>query len=236
MSKKYTKFYRLVSIVENDSAYSIKLDERLLKSPAGHIIKVPTLALAKLLEAEWAGQAEEINLGSMPATRLINTGLDMWQEGGADALIEDILRFAAHDSILYRVDSPIEFANQQAELLDPVVDWIKESTGAFFVTSTSLQHSLQPMSAINLFGRKLKQIENIFYLLALHSITQLTNSALLSIALSEDFIDVQQCVEYANSELYWNIKQYGLDPEIEQQLQIQKQEIANAYQLIKACA
>ena len=66
-----TRFYREVSIAAGEGAeYSILLDNKPIRTPAGASFVVPTIALAEAVAEEWRMQGEKIRPETMTLTKL----------------------------------------------------------------------------------------------------------------------------------------------------------------------
>src|SRR3974390_330690 len=103
------RFYKSVTVSEGQSAgeagFSILLDGRSVKTPAGKPLAAPSRAIAEAIAAEWQAQGEIIDPGKMPATTLANSIID----GVApriDEVADDVAKFFASDLLFYRADGP----------------------------------------------------------------------------------------------------------------------------------
>ena len=99
------RFYKDVSIGEGEGGLTVLLDGRPVRTPAKRPLAVASAGLAERLRAEWDAQGEEIDPAKMPVTRLVNTALEGVADN-ADAVRDEIVRFAGTDMICYRADSP----------------------------------------------------------------------------------------------------------------------------------
>ena len=73
---KPKRFWKKVDVVSSEKNFCIKLDEKILKTPAKKEMLLPTKALAKKIALEWDKQVGEINPNSMPFTKSANAALD----------------------------------------------------------------------------------------------------------------------------------------------------------------
>ncbi len=67
--------YRDVHVRMAEGGFSIALDAKPLRTPAGTQIVVPQAALAEALAAEWRGQGDKLDLNTVPITRIAATAL-----------------------------------------------------------------------------------------------------------------------------------------------------------------
>jgi chaperone required for assembly of F1-ATPase len=208
------RFYKSVSIAEREEGFAIELDGKPVRTPARLILAVPTEALARLVAAEWDAQAEIIDPAAMPVTRLVNTALD-GVATDTQAVFEDILRFSSSDLLCYRADGPDLLVARQRERWDPVLDWAADDLGARFILIEGVMHHEQPREAVAAFGGTLRKYDGALDLAALHTVTTLTGSALLALALAEERLSMQEVWSLAHLDEDWTNEHWGSDDEAE---------------------
>ncbi len=71
--EKPKRFYKDVTVVAEDGAFSVKLDGRNVRSPKGGKLSVPTKALAEMVAAEWDAPGTHSELAALHITRLACT-------------------------------------------------------------------------------------------------------------------------------------------------------------------
>ncbi|WP_165219713.1 ATP12 family chaperone protein [Affinirhizobium pseudoryzae] len=208
------RFYEQASIAASDEGHGIHLDGRPVKTPAKRALVVPTKMLAEIICGEWQAQAEVIDPSTMPVTRLVNTAIDGVADDQA-AVFEDIVKFSGSDMVCYRADSPAELVKRQAERWDPVLDWAASTHGARFILVEGIMPQDQPTEAIEALGRALRRYDTPLELAALHTITTLTGSALLTIAYADGFLEADEAWSLAHLDEDWTIEHWGTDLEAE---------------------
>lgn len=212
------RFYREVGVgvdATNDSGrFTIELDGRTVKTPARKLLSLPTQAAAELVATEWRDQVEVINPGKMPVTRLVNSALD-GVANEIDAVLDDIVKFAGTDLVCYRADTPQSLVDAQAGKWDPVLQWAADTIGARFILVEGIIHREQPAPAIEAYAQALSRYRDPLALAALHTITSLTGSALLALALAEGRLSAEDVWTAAHADEDWNIAQWGSDAEAE---------------------
>lgn len=209
------RFYQTVSVAPDEEGFAIALDGKAVRTPARQVLALPNEALAKLVATEWDAQAEVIDPSLMPVTRLVNTAID-GVATDTQAVFEDILRFSSSDLLCYRADSPQELVARQTERWDPLLDWATADLGARFILVEGVVHHEQPREAIAAFGSALRQHDSALELAALHTMTTLTGSALLALAIAEDQITPDEAWSLAHLDEDWTIEHWGSDEEAEQ--------------------
>ncbi|WP_455475239.1 ATP12 family chaperone protein [Bartonella sp. B17] len=228
------RFYKEVKIVCEEEKFSILLDKIPVKTPARRHFVVPTEAFAALVAQEFENQKEVIDPEKMPITRIVNTVID----GIADdmqAVFEDLLRFVACDMIFYRAQTPKELVQRQCEQWDPLLDWAEEKLGSRFNLTEGLMHVEQPQEAIQAVSNYLRKIESPYILAVLHTMTTLTGSALIALAVFAKKIDPDHAWNIAHLDENWVMEQWSADKEAMERLAYKKAEFNAAATIIKAC-
>lgn len=216
MSKPLPKrFYKAVSVAEHEDGFAIELDGKAVRTPARNVLVVPTRTLADLVAREWDAQAEVIDPGVMPVTRLVNTAIDGIATD-PQAVFEDLLRFSGTDMLCYRADGPEELVARQAEQWDPVLDWAADKLGARFILVEGIMHHEQPKEAIAAVSATLRRHDSAMALAALHVVTALTGSALLALAFAEGELSMDKVWALAHLDEDWTIEHWGSDEEAEE--------------------
>ena len=206
------RFYDGAGVAESDDGFAVQLDGRTVRTPAKNILQLPTERLAQLVRGEWDAQAREIDPVTMPLTRLVNTAID-GVANDPQAVIEDLLRFAGTDLLCYRADGPQRLVDRQTDLWDPVIDWAHATLGARLVLAEGVIHVEQPREAINALGIHVAAHDDPIALASLHSMTSLTGSALLALAVAREFLSAGEAWSAAHVDEDWNLEQWGQDAE-----------------------
>ncbi|EJF77608.1 hypothetical protein ME7_00492 [Bartonella birtlesii LL-WM9] len=206
------RFYREVTIACEKGGFSLLLDGCPIKTPAKRHFLLPTEAFAKFIAQEFTNQKRVIDPAKMPMTRLVNTVID----GIADdmqVVFEDLLRFVACDMIFYRAQTPKELVQRQCEQWDPLLNWAEEKLGARFHITEGLMHVEQSREALQAVSNYLRKVESPYILAALHTMTTLTGSALIALAVMEEKISVDHAWSIAHLDEDWMIEQWSTDKE-----------------------
>jgi chaperone required for assembly of F1-ATPase len=202
------RFYARAQAAQGEGGFAVLLDERPVKTPARHGLVAPTRALAEAIAAEWAAQGERIDPAGMPLTRLANTIIDGVAQA-AEAMADDIVKHIACDLVLYRADGPEGLIELQARHWDPVVAWAADALGARFIMVQGVTFAAQPPEAIAAARASLPA--DAWRLGALHSITTLTGSGLLALALHRGAITRDAAWAAAHVDEDWQMAQWGRD-------------------------
>jgi len=177
------RFYKEAAVEERDGSFHLVLDGRTARTPSRHPLAVPTQALGQAVADEWARQGDEIDPGTMPITRLVNSAID-GVSAGREEVVDDLVKYAGSDLICYRAAEPDRLVRAQNAAWNPVLDWISKTHGARFVLAEGVMHVAQPATATAAIRAALGAIRSPFQLAALHVMTTLTGSLLIPLALA----------------------------------------------------
>ena len=176
------RFYTTVDVARGQDGYAVTLDGRQVRTPGKKIpVAVPALAVAQAMAAEWAAQGEFIDPATMPMVRLVNSAVESGEET-VPAFRAEIGKFAANDLLLYRADSPQELVAEQERVWDAALVKLARHFGVAFQPTIGIIHQPQPASTLERLEGALAG-QGLLSLTALVSITGLTGSGLLAIAL-----------------------------------------------------
>jgi chaperone required for assembly of F1-ATPase len=193
---------------EGASAFGVVLDAKPVRTPARRLLAAPRRKIAEAIAAEWEAQKDVIDPASMPLTRLANAILD----GVAPApgpVADEIAKYIASDLVFYRAATPDGLVARQAEAWDPLLAWARETLGARFICAEGVGYVTQPEPALAA-GRAAIPREP-WALGALSSITTLTGSALIALALAAGHLSVEEAWAAAQVDEDWNMQQSGED-------------------------
>jgi chaperone required for assembly of F1-ATPase len=202
------RFYEHAATAPEDGLHAVRLDDKPVRTPAGRLLAAPTLALAQALAAEWEAQREMIDPAKMPLTRLANSIIDGVSERSAP-VAEEIARYLASDLVCYRAATPHGLVERQVQHWDPIVAWARDTLGARFLLAEGVMHVAQPDSTLAAAASVIPN--DPWKLGALHSVTTLTGSALLALALAQGRVTADDAWAAAHVDEDWNMEQWGRD-------------------------
>ena len=207
------RFYKRIEVVAADAGgFALSLDGRGARTPGKRPLIAPTRAVAELIAAEWTAQGETIEPMSMPATRLANSTID----GVADALGATraaIARYAEADLVCYRAEAPAALVALQADAYDPVLAWARDKLGARFVAAVGVAHVAQPELALAAARAAVEAYVEPFAVAALHVMTSLTGSLLLTLMTAEGALTPAAAWRAAHVDEDFQIGRWGEDDE-----------------------
>ncbi|MET7247592.1 ATP12 family protein [Methylobacterium sp. EM32] len=211
------RFYTEAGIAEAEDGYRLVLDGRPAHTPARRRLAVPQAALAAALAEEWGAQAEFIDPARMPLTRLVNSALDGVAER-REAVIDDLSAYAGTDLVVYRAGDPARLVAAQAAAWDPVLDWAREALGARFILSEGVMHVTQPAESVAALRRAIEAVDTPTALAGLHSMTTLTGSLLIALAVLHGRLTPQEGWAAAHVDETFQAEVWGQDAEAGERL------------------
>jgi chaperone required for assembly of F1-ATPase len=209
------RFYRQAHVGEGGEAgFAVLLDGKPVATPARRALAAPTAALAAALAAEWDAQKDAIDPARMPLTRLANAAIDAVADA-PEAVATEVAKYLGSDLVFYRAEAPEGLVARQAQAWDPVLAWAREELGARFVPVAGVMFAEQPAEALAAARLAIpveaSNMKDIWRLAAVCSITALTGSALLALALSAGALAVDEAWAAAHVDEDWQMEQWGRD-------------------------
>jgi len=205
------RFYREAGVREEPEGFVLTLDGRPARTPARKPLAAPTRAIAEAVAGEWEAQGERIDPASMPVTRILNSAIDGVAERAAEVRVE-ICAYAGSDLICYRAEGPEALAARQEAAWDPLVAWAREVLGARLRLAAGVMPVAQDETAVAAVAVAL-DAATAAELAALHTITTLTSSAILALAVARGRLSAEDAWNAAHIDEDWQIAQWGEDAE-----------------------
>jgi len=200
-----------VHVEAHDEGFALKRGGRLLRTPAGLALVLPTRALALALAAEWNETADDP--ARRPLTRLANTAIDRVRAGRRR--VESELANSIHTDLLcYREENEPRLAAREGATWDPLLDWVAENFRARLRVTAGIAPTAQPAEALDAVQSALAR-ESDFALAALHAAAALTGSLVLAMALAHGHCTVDEAWSAATIEESWQAERWGRDAEAE---------------------
>lgn len=225
------RFYKDVDIAEDAGGFQLLVDDRGVRTPAKRALVAPKRIIADAIAAEWDAQKGTIDPASMPMTRLSNSIIDGVSDR-LDEVREDVAAYFGTDLLFYRADGPDGLTARQTEHWDPVVRWAADELGARFVLAEGIVHVKQSAQALEAARQALPS--DIWTVGALHSVTTLTGSALLALALFHGFLDAPAVWKAAHVDEDWNFEKWGADDGVMHRRRSRETELGAAALVMRA--
>jgi chaperone required for assembly of F1-ATPase len=206
------RFYKLATAErESEDGAIIRLDGRVLKTPAKAEMRLPTLALAEAIAGEWQAQQDEIRPQSMPLTQLAATSIDRVMIDPTFART-DVIRYGGTDLLSYRADEPAALAARQAAEWQPLLDWFRERYDVQLNVTSGIIAVAQPADLTPRLERVCDGLD-AWRLTALHGATTNTGSVVIGLALLDGRLDAEAAHRAALLDELHQAERWGEDAE-----------------------
>jgi chaperone required for assembly of F1-ATPase len=191
------RFYENAAVEEREEGLVLTLDGRMARTPGRKPLAFPNRALGEAVAQEWQAQVEVINPALMPLTRICNSAIDGVAEQ-AEAVADEIVKYAGSDLVCYRAGEPERLVAAQAQHWDPILAVERERYGTRFLLSEGIVFVEQPETAIAGIRARVAQERDPFRLAALNVMTTLTGSALIALATADGALGADAAWEAAH--------------------------------------
>lgn len=226
------RFYMETGVGVVDGGFTVTLDGKATKTPGAKVpVVVPVAGIATIMAEQWAAQGERIDAETMPMVRLINSALE-GGEAAIPAYREEIVKFAANDLLLYRVDSPKELVEDHEALWDGALVTLARHFDVSFQPTIGIIHQPQPAATLAKLADAL-QDEGLFVLVPLVAITGITGSGLLAIGLWHQLFTADHVWTIAHVDEDFQARLWGEDEEAMKRRAKRRIEFDAAVQLLE---
>ena len=198
------RFYK--SVLLADDYLSIQLDGQFLRSPAGSLLRLPTMSLASVIADEWRAQGDDIDPATLPLFSLAVTVVDRVIPQ-RDAIIAELSAYGENDLLCYRDDQD-DLASRQQDQWQPWLDDLAENRGIALQSVTGIMPICQPDAAK--FPPLISAYDD-WRLGMLHRATTLSGSLVLGLGFVDMVIDDERMFKLAFLEELWQNEKWGTD-------------------------
>jgi chaperone required for assembly of F1-ATPase len=203
------RFWQKVSVVAAEDAFTIRLDERAVKTPLKLDLILPNAELADAVAVEWANVGEKIDPAAMPMTGFANAAIDRVGLERA-TFVDAIAGYAQTDHFCYRAQDQDALFDRQKQLWDPWLDWARHRYCITFTVVTGIMHQPQPEhSLVTLRSEVVARSD--FELAAMAKLTHLAGSLVAVLVLLERAGDAQTLWDVLCLDEDWQAEQWGAD-------------------------
>jgi chaperone required for assembly of F1-ATPase len=227
---KRKRFYRTVTIDDEEDGFVVRLDGRVVKSPAGAKAILPSRALANAVATEWESQGDEIDAGSMPLFSLSVTVIDRVTPQ-RPAIIDELVAYGGNDLLCYHDADDPELGTRQAHGWTPWIDWARATLGAELVVAAGVMPVTQPPASLGALGSAVATHDD-WELGMLYRATTLGGSLVLGLAMVRDEMDSAALFETAFLDELWQAEKWGSDWEAEDRRAGIRFELDQAHRLL----
>lgn len=201
------RFYKEVGVGAATGGFAVTLDGRSPRTPGQKPVVVPQQALAEAMAEEWAAQDKVIDPKIMPIVRLVNSAIEAGDER-LQVLRDEIVKYAGNDLLLYRADTPRELVAEQERVWDAALVKLARHFDIGFQPTIGIVHQPQPAATLERLSHALAET-NLIEIVTLNSLTGISGSGLLSIALREGLMTPDEVWAAAHVDEDYNVRLWG---------------------------
>jgi len=226
------RIYKAVTVTPaEDGGFAVLLDGRPLCSPGQRPMTLPSRPAAAAVAAEWDAQADSIDARTMPMTGFAATVVDRVtpQRG---FVVDEIAAYGGSDLLCYLADEPADLAARQEASWQPLRTWAEATFGCRLVPTAGVMPTAQPPAALAALRRAVEDVGD-WELAALHTVTTVTGSRVLGLAVLHGRLDAEAA--YAASEIdeAWQVEHWGIDREAELRRRGRRKDVAEAAKFVE---
>ena len=225
------RFYKSVTVAEEDDGLVIRLDGRVVKSPAGVSAVLPSRGLADAVAAEWDGQGDEIDAGSMPQFSLAVTVIDRVTPQRA-AIIDELTAYGGNDLLCYHDADDPDLGARQVRDWTPWIEWARASLGAELVVAAGVMPVSQSPASLAALGQAVAAHDD-WEVGMLYRATTLGGSLVLGLAMLREEMDAATLFEAAFLDELWQAERWGSDWEAEERRVGIRSELEHAHRFLQ---
>ncbi|MGM0584087.1 MAG: ATP12 family chaperone protein [Pseudomonadota bacterium] len=228
------RFWTEAAAVPVEDGWTVRLDSRPVRTPAGRPFTAPTQALAEAAAAEWDAQEARLDPRAMPLTRTVNTVIDrvIPQQAEVAAVIA---AYGGSDLLCYRAPHPEALIRRQAEAWDPLLDWAERRYAAPLHRVEGVMHVAQPEESLAALTAAI-EAHDAFALAALHDLVTLSGSLVIGLAVSEAELDPEEGWRRSRIDEDYQAELWGVDAEAAAQAEAKRQDFLAARRLLDLLA
>ena len=205
--------------------YLLNINNKSLKTPDGNIIELPSIKLAKILLKDYEFSFKSKPLNIVRPIKITNTAIDKIKPNNI-FYINEITDNLNNDMICYFANSPVELVDLQNKDWLPLINYMKSSYNIELIYTSKLFSINQKPDSLLKLKNILNEI-NIFKLSAIYTLSQITKSIIISLALVNNKISAKKAFENSNLEELYQISKWGKDEEAFDRLNAIKVDIRN---------
>ena len=215
-----------IDIVQGKNGkYLLNINNKSLKTPDGNIIELPSIKLAKILLKDYESSFKSKSLNIVSPIKITNTAIDKIKPNNI-FYINEITDNLNNDMICYFANSPVELVDLQNKDWIPLINYMKSSYNIELIYTSKLFSINQKPDSLLKLKNILNEI-NIFKLSAIYTLSQITKSIIISLALVNNKISAKKAFENSNLEELYQISKWGKDEEAFDRLNTIKVDIRN---------
>lgn len=203
------RIYRSVATAAESGGHTVRLDNRVARTPAGRTLVLPTAALAEAVAAEWQAQGATMQPETMPLTRLAATAIDRIEAERA-GVIDALVAYGTSDLVCYRSARPADLAARQEAQWAPLLEWAEAALGVRLAVTRDVFPLPQPQAATEVLRGVVAALGTL-ELAALSCIVQISASLVIGLALVKGRLNAETAFSAAMLDEQYQAERWGED-------------------------
>jgi chaperone required for assembly of F1-ATPase len=224
------RFWTAATAVEGPGGWEVHLDGRPVRTPAKAPLRLPTAALARAIAAEWQAQGEKIDPAAMPLTRAANAAIDKVTPQ-REEVVAMLAAYGETDLLCHRAEAPAELVRRQAEVWDPLLDWVAEVLSAPLTPTTGVIGVPQPPESLARLRAEVAALDP-FELTAFHDLVALSGSLVLALAALKGQAPAEALWQASRVDETWQEQLWGRDEEAARAAELKRRDFLQAMRLL----
>ena len=225
------RFWKDVAVEPEEDGWTVKLDDRPVRTPARAPLVVPTEALAVAIAEEWRSAEGEIDPRHMPLTGLANAAIDRIAPE-REAFAAGLSRYAEADLACYRAEGPRPLIERQEEAWDALLAWARRRYDVDFATTSGLMHVEQPRATVERLSHALATLDP-FRLAGMSPLVTVGGSLVAALAVLEKAMNATEAWQAVSIDDRWQLEQWGADADAEATLENRRREFMAAARFLE---
>ena len=209
--ERIKRFWKAVDVSADEGGWTVRLDGRTPKTPAGNTLTLPTEAAAQLVADEWAAQGEFLVPGTMPATRLASTAIDRVSQT-REPVAAEIAAYAGSDVICYLAEHPASLIERQQAEWGPWRDWAAKELDVVLHPAEGIVHRAQSPEALARVKALVLELDD-HALTGLATAVPLLGSAVLGLAVQRGALAGEAALDLSRLDEAFTESRWGVDEE-----------------------
>lgn len=209
--ERIKRFWTVADVSKDEGGWTVRLDGRTPKTPAGNTLTLPTEAAARLVADEWAAQGEFLVPGTMPATRLASTAIDRVSQT-REPVAAEIAAYAGSDVICYLAEHPTSLIERQQAEWGPWRDWAARELDVVLHPAEGIVHRAQSPEALARVKALVLEMDD-HALTGLATAVPLLGSAVLGLAVQRGALSGEAALDLSRLDEAFTESRWGVDEE-----------------------
>lgn len=226
------RFYKTATVQPEGDGFSVRLDDRPIRTPGKRPLILPTEVMARRVADEWLAQEARIDPRTMPWTRSANSALDKVAPQRAEVMAH-LIGYAGTDLVCYRAEGPPSLTERQRAGWDPILDWVTQRYDVRLRVTVGVMPVEQDGDVLPRLFRTMDPMSD-FHLMGFHELVTLSGSFVLALAAIESLQTAGDLWEISRIDEVWQAEQWGEDEEAAEAAGIKRASFMHGFEFFRS--